>query len=271
MNKNSNIKKNQVSFPSVRVRKEYLRYFIELAYNGKNYHGWQKQPDAISVQEVVEDALSKLLNRPLSIVGAGRTDAGVHAKQIFAHFDFQDEINLENLKNRLNAFLNDDVVILSIFEVNEKAHTRFDAIARSYEYQIYLGKNPFLLDSTWQIKTKKLAVETMNEASKLLLDYTNFKCFSKSKTDVFTYDCNITEAKWVVNGNMLTFHITANRFLRNMVRAIVGTLYNVGIGKITINDFIDIIESQDRSKAGLSVPAQGLFLTKVTYPKSIYK
>ncbi len=271
MNNNSNKKKNQVSFPSREEKADVLRYFVELAYNGKNYHGWQRQPNAISVQEVVEDALSKLLNTPLRIVGAGRTDAGVHAKQIFAHFDFIGEIDLENLKNRLNAFLNDDIAILSILEVHKEAHTRFDALTRSYEYQIYLGKNPFLLDSTWQIKTKILDVDAMNEAAKLLLNYTNFKCFSKSKTDVFTYDCNIIEVKWTKNGDLLVFQITANRFLRNMVRAIVGTLYNVGIGKITINDFIAIIESQDRSKAGLSVPAQGLFLTKVTYPKSIFK
>ncbi len=247
-----------------------MRYFIELSYNGKNFYGWQRQPDVISIQEILEDALSKLLRTKIDIVGAGRTDAGVHAKQIFAHFDFNN-LDISNIKNRLNAFISDDINIIDIIEVKEKTHARFDAISRSYEYKIWQGKNPFLLDSTWQIKTKILDVDKMNEAASLLLNYTNFKCFSKSKTDVFTYDCNITEAKWVKDGNLLTFHITANRFLRNMVRAIVGTLYEIGIGKITANDFIKIIESQDRTKAGISVPAQGLFLTKVTYPDSIYK
>ena len=248
-----------------------MRYFIELSYNGKNYHGWQKQPDVISVQEVLEDSLSKLLRIKVEIVGAGRTDTGVHAKQIFAHFDFTKRIDLQNLNNRLNAFLPDDITIQNIFLVNNNSHARFDAVKRSYQYQIWQGKNPFLIDFSWQIKTKKLDVEKMNKAASLLLNYTNFKCFSKSKTDVFTYDCNITEAKWIKNENLLTFHITANRFLRNMVRAIVGTLYEIGIGKITINDFIKIIESQDRTKAGISVPAQGLFLTNVTYPNSIIK
>lgn len=248
-----------------------MRYFIELSYNGKNYHGWQKQPDVISIQEVLENSLSKLLRSKIEIVGAGRTDTGVHAKQIFTHFNIKESIETLNLNNRLNAFLPDDISIQNIFLVNNESHARFDAIKRSYEYQIWQGKNPFLIDSSWQIKTKILNVDKMNEAASLLLNYTNFKCFSKSKTDVFTYDCDITEAKWVKNENLLTFHITANRFLRNMVRAIVGTLYEIGIGKITITDFISIIESQDRTKAGISVPAQGLFLTKVTYPDSIYK
>ena len=243
------------------------KYFIELAFKGTKYHGWQRQPDAISVQEVVENALSKLLNQTVAIVGAGRTDAGVHAKQIYAHFETQKTFDIDNLKNRLNAFLCNDINILSIFKVNNNAHARFDAISRSYEYQIWEGKNPFLIETTWQIKTKKLDVHKMNEAALLLLNYTDFKCFSKSKTDVFTYNCNITVAKWIKNGNLLTFQITANRFLRNMVRAIVGTLYEIGIHKKTKDDLIKIIESKDRSKAGISVPAQGLFLTAVEYPE----
>lgn len=249
----------------------HCRYFIELGYNGKNYHGWQKQPDAISVQEVIESSISKILRTNIDIVGAGRTDSGVHAKQIFAHFDSTSKFEISNLKERLNAFLPDDITIQNIVLANNESHARFDATSRSYEYQIWEGKNPFLIDSSWQIKTKKLDVVKMNDAASLLLNYTNFKCFSKSKTDVYTYDCNITKAEWVKNGNLLTFHISANRFLRNMVRAIVGTLYEIGIGKITINDFIKIIESQDRRNAGISVPAQGLFLTKVSYPNSIYK
>ena len=262
--------KTQIPFPSGRAR-DGQRYFIQLSFFGKNYHGWQRQPDVISIQEVLEDALSKLLRNKIEIVGAGRTDTGVHAKEIFAHFDVKTEIDTKDLTNRLNAFLPDDIAINGIFEVKQDAHARFDAIARSYEYQIWQGKNPFLIENTWQIRTKVLDIDKMNEAASLLLDYTNFKCFSKSKTDVFTYDCTITEAKWVKDGNLLIFHITANRFLRNMVRAIVGTLYEIGIGKINLQDFKNIIESQDRSKAGISVPAQGLFLTKVKYPDSIYK
>lgn len=247
-----------------------MRYFIELSYNGKNFHGWQRQPDVISVQEVLEHALSKLLGQQITVVGAGRTDAGVHAKQLFAHFDYA-VLETLHLKNRLNAFLPDTISIHSIFKVQTEGHARFDAISRSYEYHIWEGKNPFLIDSTWQVKTKKLDLILMNQAASLLLNYTDFKCFSKSKTDVFTYYCNITEAYWVKEGDLLIFHITANRFLRNMVRAIVGTLYNIGVGKINLSDFIQIIESKDRSKAGFSVPAQGLFLTKVNYPNSIYK
>jgi len=247
------------------------KYYIELSYNGKNYHGWQRQPNVVSIQEVIEDSLTKLLKKKTAIIGAGRTDAGVHAKQIFAHFETDFSIDYNNLINRLNAFIPDDINIINIFKVEPDAHARFTATARSYEYQIWQGKNPFLIDSTWQIKTKVLAVDKMNEAASLLLDYTNFKCFSKSKTDVFTYDCNITEAKWIKEDELLIFHITANRFLRNMVRAIVGTLYEIGIGKINLDDFKNIIESQDRTKAGISVPAQGLFLTKVSYPNSIFK
>jgi len=248
-----------------------MRYFIQISFFGKKYFGWQRQPDVISVQEVLEDGLSKILRYTIVIVGAGRTDAGVHSKEIFAHFDFETEIDTKKLTNRLNAFLPDDISIRKIIKVKKESHARFNAISRSYEYKIWQGKNPFLLDSTWQIKTKVLDIDKMNEAASLLLNYTNFKCFSKSKTDVFTYDCNITEAKWVKDDDLLTFHITANRFLRNMVRAIVGTLYEIGINKITLDDFENIIKSQDRSKAGISVPAQGLYLTKVTYPDSIYK
>lgn len=242
-----------------------MRYFIELSYNGKNYHGWQIQPNAISVQEEIQLALSTLLRNQIIIVGAGRTDTGVHAIQMFAHFDFDKEFNCENLTNRLNAFLNDAIKIKTIFKVKNETHARFDAKNRSYEYRIYLGRNPFLLDTTWQIYQQKIDVDKMNKAAAILLNYTNFKCFSKSKTDVHTYDCSITNAEWIRIENILTFHISANRFLRNMVRAIVGTLYNVGIGKTEVEDIKKIIESQDRGLAGTSVPAKGLFLTKIVY------
>lgn len=243
-----------------------MRYFIELQFLGTNYHGWQIQPDAISLQEVIQKALSTLLRETISIVGAGRTDAGVHAKQMFAHFDTDKHFDTNILKNRLNAFLPEDISIISVFNVAENTHARFDAISRSYEYHIYLGKNPFAIKTSWQLYQLNLDVEKMNIAAQILLEHSDFKCFSKSHTDVHTYNCNITSANWEIRNNYLIFHITANRFLRNMVRAIVGTLYNIGIGKLEINELTKIIESRNRSKAGFSVPAKGLFLSKVLYP-----
>ncbi len=248
-----------------------MRYFIELSYNGKNYHGWQIQPNATSVQEAINKALSTLLRKEVNIVGAGRTDAGVHAMQMYAHFDTEAAINTQEITHKLNAFLPTDIVIKTIFLTEETAHARFDAISRSYEYKIWLGRNPFLVDTTWQIYKQKLDIEKMNEAAFMLLNYTNFKCFSKSKTDVNTYNCTITDARWEKEGDLLVFYITADRFLRNMVRAIVGTLIEIGLGKKTKEEFIKIIESQDRTKAGVSVPAQALFLTKVEYPTAILK
>ncbi len=242
----------------------FLRYFIELSYNGKNYHGWQIQPDAISIQEKINNALSTVLQEKIDVVGAGRTDTGVHASQMFAHFDVNKTL-VNELVFKLNSLLPNDIVIKKIYEVEEGKHARFDAVSRSYEYKIWLGRNPFLLDFSWQIHTKKPDVYLMNEAAKLLLEYENFQCFSKVKTDVYTYNCTVTEAVWKQKGDGLTFHITANRFLRNMVRAIVGTLIDVGMHKTTINHFKSIIESKNRSKAGLSVPAKGLFLTKIKY------
>ncbi len=248
-----------------------MRYFIELSYHGLNYHGWQVQPDVVTVQEKLTEALSVILREKIDIVGAGRTDAGVHATQLFAHFDVDTEFDVAVIQQKVNAFLPDDIVVASIFLVNKEAHARFDAVSRSYDYKVWLGRNPFLLETTWQIHQQKLDVNKMNEAAEVLLNYTNFKCFSKSKTDVRTYNCDITEAKWVLDGKRLTFHITADRFLRNMVRAIVGTLIEVGLGKKTTNDMIDIIKSEDRSRAGVSVPAQGLFLSEIIYPKEILK
>lgn len=248
-----------------------MRYFIELSYHGLNYHGWQVQPDVVTVQEKITEALSVILREEINVVGAGRTDAGVHALQLFAHFDVETEFDVIIIQQKINAFLSDTIVVASIFLVNKDAHARFDAVSRSYQYRIWLGRNPFLLETTWQIHQQKLEVNKMNEAAEVLLNYTNFKCFSKSKTDVRTYNCDITEAKWVLDGNRLTFHITADRFLRNMVRAIVGTLIEVGLGKKTKEDMVAIIKSEDRSKAGVSVPAQGLFLSEIIYPKEIIK
>lgn len=241
-----------------------MRYFIELSYNGKNYHGWQMQPEAISIQEKLNDAVSKVWQEELEVVGAGRTDAGVHAKQMIAHFDAKGVLKKDAVY-KLNSILPDDIVVHKLYEVEDSKHARFDAVSRSYEYKIWLGRNPFLLDFSWQIHSQKFDIDAMNEAAKVMLKYKDFKCFSKVKTDVYTYNCDIFEAFWELNEKELTFYITANRFLRNMVRAIVGTMVDVGLHKISVADFEDIIKSKDRSNAGLSVPAKGLFLTAIKY------
>ncbi len=246
-----------------------MRHFLELSYNGTPYHGWQRQPNAISVQEVLEDALSTLLRTKMQIVGAGRTDTGVHAKQIMAHFDCNNELDPTQLRYKLNAILPSEIAIQKIDKVRSDAHARFDAISRSYEYHVTLEKDPFAINKSYYVK-KPLDVDRMNEAAKLLLNYTNFKCFSKSKTDVKTYNCTITNASWEMSNGELVFKISANRFLRNMVRAIVGTLIEIGEHKLKKEDLIRIIKSEDRGQAGYSVPAHGLYLTRVQYPKEIY-
>lgn len=245
-----------------------MRYFIQLSYNGSAYHGWQIQPNAVTVQETIQDALSKLLNTNSSITGAGRTDTGVHAFQMFAHFDVDETLDTENLTFKLNSFLPKDIAIQSIFQVNADAHTRFHAIKRSYDYKISLKKNVFLFDYTHYVH-QKLDVDKMNEAANILLEYTNFQCFSKSNTDVKTYNCKIEQAQWKQEGNLLIFTISADRFLRNMVRAIVGTLLNIGLSKIAVSDMHKILASKDRSEAGFSVPSKGLYLTEVLYPDNI--
>ena len=241
-----------------------MRYFIELSYKGKNYHGWQIQPDVISVQEKLNKAVSTIFQVKIEVVGAGRTDTGVHASQMFAHFDLDKELK-GDIPHKLNSLLPSDIVVYNVFSVDAEKHARFGAISRSYEYKVWLGRNPFLLDFSWQIHSQNLNIDLMNDAAKLLLEYTDFQTFSKVKTDVYTYNCDVTEAVWKQNGKELTFYISANRFLRNMVRAIVGTLVDVGLGKITKEEFRKIIESKSRSNAGLSVPAKGLFLTKIKY------
>lgn len=247
-----------------------MRYFIELSYNGKAYHGWQNQPNAISVQEILEDALSKLLKNKIEIVGAGRTDAGVHAEQMFAHFDFQDKFDVEKMIFKLNSFLPKDISIHNILEVKGDAHSRFDALSRTYNYKITLQKDVFNYEGCYYLK-HDLNVTKMNEAASILFDYNNFKCFSRSNTDVKTYHCDIMFAKWKKTNNQLIFTISANRFLRNMVRAIVGTMLDIGHGKTTIGQFHEIIKSENRTKAGASVPAHGLYLSRIEYPKNIFK
>ena len=241
-----------------------MRYFIELSYNGKKYHGWQIQPDVVSVQEKLNNAISTVLQEKIEVVGAGRTDTGVHASQMFAHFNVENSIS-GDVVHKLNSILPNDITVYTIFLVAEEKHARFDALTRSYEYRIWLGRNPFLLDFSWQIHSRKLNLFKMNAAAKVLLEYEDFQTFSKVKTEVYTFNCDVKAAFWIQEGNLLTFHISANRFLRNMVRAIVGTLVDVGLEKISIHEFRQIIESKNRGNAGLSVPAKGLFLTQIKY------
>ena len=254
-------------FANIKIKRS-LRYFIELSYFGKAYHGWQNQPNSISVQELLENNLSKILRVSVEIVGAGRTDSGVHARQMFAHFDNQDSIDADLLKYKLNSMLPKDIAISEIFPVKNEAHARFDAVSRSYEYHIIQEKDPFNMDSAWFLK-HGLDVEKMNMAAAILKDYTNFKCFSKSRTDVRTYNCRVDEAEWGLNNNKLVFYITADRFLRNMVRAVVGTLIEIGQNKYPVSYMHEVIKSEDRGKAGTSVPAHGLYLTRIMYPENI--
>ncbi len=241
-----------------------MRYFIKLAYNGTNYHGWQTQPNASSVQETLSKAVSVVLNEDVILMGAGRTDTGVHAKEMFAHFDFKTPIEIQSLVHKLNSYLPKDIVIYDIIPVQPEAHARFDATKRTYEYHINSFKDAFLQDGSWYFH-QKLDIDLMNEAAKLLFNYVDFQCFSKVNTDVNSFDCTIFEAFWQQQNDKLIFTISANRFLRNMVRSIVGTLINVGLHKITLNDFKEIIISKNRDKAGFSVPAHGLYLTKIEY------
>ncbi|OFY94665.1 MAG: tRNA pseudouridine(38-40) synthase TruA [Bacteroidetes bacterium RIFCSPLOWO2_12_FULL_31_6] len=242
-----------------------MRYFIKLGFKGTQYHGWQTQANATSIQSVLDNSLSILLKENIFSTGAGRTDTGVHAKEFYAHFDIlEKKIFDENFIGRLNIFLPKDIVVFEIFSVDDKMHARFDATSRTYEYHIHQKKDPFLEQYSCYVY-KKLDVEKMNEAAQLLLQYKDFKCFSKSRTQVNNFICDIKSAKWNKDENRLIFTITANRFLRNMVRAIVGTLLEVGCGELSIEDFKKVIESGDRANAGESVDACGLYLTKIEY------
>ncbi len=245
-----------------------MRYFLEISYNGSTFHGWQIQPNANSVQETIENALNILLKKEIKIVGAGRTDTGVHARNMCAHFDHNKEFELEELKNNLNSFLNQEIYINDIYRVEDETHARFSAISREYEYYISLKKDVFNYKTTYLIQ-QDLNIEKMKQALLIIKDYENFKAFSKSNTDVKTYLCNIMSCSLVKNENIIIFKIKANRFLRNMVRAIVGTIIEIGLGKISLEELHTILKSKDRSNAGPSMPANALFLTKIEYPSNI--
>ncbi|HLW62002.1 MAG TPA: tRNA pseudouridine synthase A, partial [Flavobacterium sp.] len=210
-------------------------------------------------------AMNILFCDDFDLVAAGRTDAGVHASSMYAHFDTEQEFNAAQMIQKLNSFLPEDITVYRFFDVSDQAHARFDAVSRSYEYHIHTFKNSFLKGLSWY-HFRPLDIEKMNQAAKILLEYEDFECFSKAHTDVFSFDCTISNAHWEQKNDCLIFHITANRFLRNVVRAIVGTLIYVGSGKIAVEDVRKIIQSKDRGKAGFSVPAHGLYLTRVVYP-----
>jgi len=246
-----------------------MRFFFEISYNGTNYHGWQNQLNAVGVQHVVEDALSKLLHEKIEIVASGRTDAGVHCLQQFFHVDTEKEFDKVPFLIRLNSFLPKDIAIADVRSVKSEAHARYDARERAYEYRITRVKDPFLVGFAFYF-FRNLDIPTMNKAAALLIGMHDFQCFSKVKTDVNHFDCDIKRAQWNQKDDLLVFSIVANRFLRGMVRAIVGTLLDVGTGKITIQDFEKIIQSKDRKRAGMNVPPEGLYLKSVMYPKSVF-
>ncbi|MCA5004160.1 tRNA pseudouridine(38-40) synthase TruA [Sphingobacterium bovistauri] len=244
------------------------RFFLEIAYDGTAYHGWQLQPNAIAVQEKLNHALHTFLREEVETIGAGRTDTGVHAKQLYVHFDSANKVLLDNPNRALlsiNSLLPYDISVQRIIEVASDAHARFDATERSYEYHIHSTKNPFLINKSWLLRDIP-DLQKMNEAAQLMLGTKDFECFSKSNTQVFTNICTIKEARWEQNGDGFVFHITADRFLRNMVRAIVGTLLEIGVKGKPISYMQEVLESKSRSKAGTSVPAHGLYLTRVIYP-----
>lgn len=242
-----------------------MRYFITFSYDGTAYHGWQIQPHSLSVQEELQKAMSILLRKPMEVVGAGRTDTGVHARKMVAHFDYDEEVDCPQLVYKLNKLLPRDIAVQQVEPVAEDMHARFSAKSRTYHYFVHMGKNPFLRSYSWQVYGN-IDFELMNQAASVLMEYKDFTSFSKVNTDTKTNDCTITEAHWDrVGENQWCFTITANRFLRNMVRAIVGTLMEVGRGRMTIEQLRRVIDAKDRCCAGDSVPGNALFLVQVKY------
>jgi len=247
------------------------RYFIYISFKGTSYHGWQVQPKAVTIQKILDEAITMILGEKISTTGAGRTDAGVHAQVFCAHFDSQntDLAKRKNLIFRLNRFLPEDISVSEIKKVLPEANARFSAISRTYKYYISRVKDPFNVGSSWFIHGD-LDVEAMNLASKILLNHSDFTSFSRLHSDNKTNLCKIFIAGWEDRGNILVFTIRADRFLRNMVRAIVGTMIEAGRGRISPDDFEGILLSRNRSSAGMSAPATGLFLASIEYPEEIF-
>lgn len=252
--------------------KAIYRYFIELSFAGTNYYGWQIQPDSVSVQQTLEKAASTVLREEINFTGCGRTDTGVHARNYTAHFDTAfspDQLHTIDLVYKLNRILPDDIAIHSITRVKPDAHARFSALNRSYKYYICRKKDPFMINRAWLME-RDLDFEAMQQASELLFKYNDFEAFSKANTQVNHFRCRIMEAGWTTEDHLWIFHIKADRFLRNMVRAIVGTITDVGLGKITSAQMEEIIKSKNRSNAGYSVPGCGLYFMGAEYPPEIY-
>jgi tRNA pseudouridine38-40 synthase len=246
------------------------RYFIQLAFDGTDFSGWQVQPNSATVQSEIEKALGLIIRHSTSMNGCGRTDAGVHSRVFFAHFDLEEPIqNPDNLVFKLNRFLPSSIAIISILPVKVGIHARFSATEREYTYTIARKKDPFLTAFSYYF-SKELDVELMNSGCNMLLEYTDFECFSKVKTQVANFRCHLTYAKWELKGDALVFTIRADRFLRNMVRSIVGTLLELGMNRISILDLKQILLSRDRRKAGRSVPAKGLMLSDIRYPEDCF-
>lgn len=242
-----------------------MRYFITFSYDGTAYHGWQIQPHSVTVQEELQKALSTLMRKPMEVVGAGRTDTGVHARKMIAHFDHDEVMDCSQLVYKLNKLLPRDIAVQHVEPVADDMHARFSAKSRTYHYYVHLDKNPFLRSYSWQVYGNP-DFELMNRAARVLMEYKDFTSFSKVNTDTKTNDCTITEARWDrVGEDQWRFTVTANRFLRNMVRAIVGTLMEVGRGRMTIEQLRSVIEAKDRCRAGDSVPGNALFLVEVLY------
>ena len=251
-----------------------MRYFIRFAYDGTAFHGSQRQPNGITVQQTMEQALAMIFREEVPLTFAGRTDAGVHAREMYAHFDIPDDDNskllIQNSKFRLNGILPDSIAIFDIYPVTDDAHARFSATRRTYEYHIVDHKDPFLCQQATRVRPG-LDFAAMNEAARLLIGKQDFASFCRTNTDVKTTICDLTRAEWKELGNgHAVFTIAADRFLRNMVRAVVGTLFEVGRGKITKEQFAQVITQHNRCAAGDSAPAEGLFLTHIEYPQDIF-
>ena len=242
-----------------------IRYRIDLAYKGTHFHGWQIQPNAKTVQGEINNALKIILRKKIETVGSGRTDAGVHASAQVLHFDYEQHIDFD-LAHRLNALIPKDIVIYNVQQVDQQFHARFSPISRAYRYQIRSKHSPFLIDQYYHLRTLP-DIDRMNEACAIFKNHINYKCFSKTHTDVNTFNCTIFKAEWIKHENGVEFYIQANRFLRGMVRAIVGTLLEIGHHYKEITYLEEVILSENRNIAGQAVPAQGLFLCEVNYPK----
>lgn len=244
-----------------------MRYFLDISYKGTSFHGWQRQPNAYTVQEAFENAIKILLQEVIQVTASGRTDTGVHALQQMVHFDTH-QILKEDFPYKLNHILPESIVVNHLYLVSEEAHSRFDAISRSYEYHIHISKNPFVNQQSYRVKPK-LDIDRLNAAAKLLVGKQDFCSFSKVHTAVAHFECDMKEARWEQQGNKIVFYVTANRFLRGMVRTLVGTMLEIGIGKQEVSWIKEILQAQDRKAAGRAVDPEGLFLTQVVYPVSV--